>query len=142
MIRFRLKVLRDPALYRRCDAAVVYVLKRDYKAVAAHLATVHREVAPTLKHAVPALTKWLAPGLGLAEDVGHAESFGEHRCRLLAHALIRADELGRTSLEQRLQTVVECFAQENISLDAPFLSPGSTDEYHLFSPTSGAERLT
>jgi hypothetical protein len=131
LLPFRLKVLRDPTLYRRCDAAVVYVLKRDYNAVSELLASVYREVAPTLKKATPAFTKPLAPGLGLAENVGDGESFGEHRCRLFAHALIYAYELGQTSLEVRLQTVVDCFAEENISLDAPFLSPDSTDEYHF-----------
>lgn len=134
LLPFRLKVLRDPALYTRCDAAVVYVLKRDYNAVSELLASVYREVAPTLKQAVPAFTKPLAPGLGFAEDVGYWESFGEHRCRLFADALIHAYELGRTSLDERLQTVVDYFAVENISLNAPFLGPGSTDEYHFCVP--------
>ena len=133
-LAFRLKVLRDPALYRRCDAAVVYVLKQDYEAVAERLAGVYQEVAPALKPATPALTWRLAPGLGLAEDAGYGESFGENRSRLLAEALVRAWELGRTSLEARLQSVVDCFAEEKLRLEAPYLGPGSRDEYPFGAP--------
>ena len=39
---------------------------------------------------VPAFTKHLAPGLGFAEDPGTIrDSFGTHRCRLLAEGTLR-----------------------------------------------------
>ncbi len=133
-IPFRLKVCRDPVLYKRCDAAVVYIPKPVYSAVAEIFAMMYPEIAPFLKQAVPALTKLLAPGLGLAEDVGFGESFGENRCRILAEGLVRAHELHQSSYKERMQTVVKTFAEGKISLDAPFLGAGSCDDYS-FSQT-------
>jgi hypothetical protein len=80
---FRLKVSNDIGLFGRCDAGVIYVRKRDYAAVGDALLTIYQEIARHLKPKIPAFTKQLAPGVGLAEDPGLVESFGEHRCPLL-----------------------------------------------------------
>ena len=129
---FKLKVLRDPALFTRCDAAVVYVLKSDYHAAAEILSRVYAEVGTHLKPGSPIFTKPLAWGVGVAEDPGSGESFGQHRCRLVADAVIRAYEQGKKSLDERLQVLADRFAEENINLSEPFLNPGSRDDYPFF----------
>jgi hypothetical protein len=131
-LAFRLKVLRDPALYTRCDAGVVYALAEEYSVVSEVLADVHGEIASGLRPSVPAFVKQLAPGLGFAEDPGGWQSFGEHRCRLLADALVSAFEADAHTVPDRVATVVDRFAQEGIDLDAPFLNSGSTDRYATF----------
>jgi hypothetical protein len=131
---FRLKVLRDPSLYTRCDAGVVYTLKRDFRCVSKIMAEVYGEVSDTLRPSVPAFTKYLAPGLGLAEDPGGGQSFGEHRCQLLADALISAYESGVLSTRKRMHVVFKHFEQIGLSLDAPFLNPGSQDQYDFEFP--------
>jgi hypothetical protein len=130
-IPFRLKVLADPELYTRCDAAVLYVPKRLYPAVAEMITTLHRELRPALLPGTPAFTKQLAPGLGLAEDPGDGDSFGMHRCRLLAEGIIRAREPGQRSKDERLAAVIACFSAAGIDCDRPYLSPGSADTYPL-----------
>ena len=72
-------------------------------------------------------------GSGLAEDPGLRESFGQNRCRLVADAVIRAYEQGKKSLDERLQVVADRFAEANINLTEPFLSPGSKDDYPFSS---------
>ena len=128
---FRLKVLKEQAHYTRCDAGVLYIRKRDYEAVAALLPDVYRAIDGRLRPGVPAFTKLLAPGVGLAEDPGQGDSFGQHRCRLLADSMIVAYEQGQKSRNERMQTVAERFAQDGILLDEPFLNAGSIDEYQL-----------
>jgi hypothetical protein len=128
-LSFRLKVLRDPTLYRRCDAGVIYALSSDYPVVSEILAAVHAEVAGGLRDTIPAFVKPLAPGLGLAEDPGALQSFGEHRCHLLADALISAYEASARPGPERTQAVINRFTEEGIDLDSPFLNPGSTDTY-------------
>jgi hypothetical protein len=131
-LSFRLKVISDPAAYRRCDAGVLYALAPQYERVARIVADVYREVEPWLGGSIPALTKPLAPGLGLAEDPGAGgESFGMSRCRLLAEGIVTAAELRAGSLAQTLEVVAGHFAQAGISLEQPYLSPGSVDRYHL-----------
>ena len=126
---FRLKVLRDPSLYTRCDAGVVYARKCDYRSVSQLLVEVYAEIAESLEPGIPAFAKPLLPGLGLAEDPGDGQSFGEHRCRLLADALISAHEAGLRSVAQRMRVVAERFERDGLRLDASYLNPGSQDEY-------------
>jgi hypothetical protein len=131
-LAFRVKVVSDPGLYSRCDAGVLYTLREQYGAVAAVVAKVYGKVASGLKPATPALTKPLAPGLGLAEDPGdQSVSFGMSRCRLLAEAIVTAAERGWQEPAQRLAAVEERLAADGLLLDAPYLNAGSADTYEL-----------
>lgn len=132
-VPFRLKVANEPAAYTRHDAGVLYVPSRDYRTVAPVVAAVYREVALDLGAAVPALTKRLAPGLGLAEDPGDGKSFGTHRCALIAEGIADAHEQAATSAEARFEHVARRFEAAGISLDAPFLNPGSSDDYECLA---------
>lgn len=129
---FRLKVLRDPSLFTRCDAAVVYISKGTFRAVASLLCNTYAEVSAHMKPGVPVFTKPLSGGVGVAEDPVARESFGRNRCRLVAEALIRAYELDRNSVDDRLKIVSDRLAEDNISLAEPFLNSGSTDNYIPF----------
>ena len=126
---FRLKVLNDRSLFSRCDGGVIYVLGSNYPAVADALSAIYETVGHHLKSRTPAFTKQLAPGVGLAEDPGQGESFGQHRCQLLADAVIRAYEEGKKSDRERIKGVSDSFEAQGISITRPFLNPGSKEEY-------------
>ncbi len=128
---FRLKALNDPSAYVRCDAVVVYVYRRDYLAASACMAQAYAAVAPYLKSGTPAFTKLLARGLGLAEDPGPGESFGENRCRILAEAFIHAYEQGARTVDERLEIVSSCYSAAGVSLTQPYLNPDSCDDYEF-----------
>jgi hypothetical protein len=128
-VPFKFKVLRDPDLYKRCDAAVLYVRKTDIDSVTSIVVEIYPQIKPYLKRGIPAFTKLMASGLGLAEDPGDGESFGMHRCQLLAEGVICAYEQGQKSIPDRLRMVEECFIKAGISLDAPYLNPDSSDIY-------------
>jgi len=139
---FKLKVLNDPAQYTRCDAGVLYINKSDYSIVAEIVRGIYSEVVRGLKPGTPVFTKPLALGLGLAEDPAQGEgSFGLHRCRLLAEGMIRAYEQGKKSIDERLQAVIDRFAEEAISLEKPFLNPGSCDNYEFSSLVQGRSQI-
>jgi hypothetical protein len=129
---FRLKVLNDPDAFTRCDAAVLYLRRRDYIACAEALRRIYHATASTLRPSVPAFTKPLVPGVGLAEGPAGGESFGLHRCLLVAEGMLRAHEAGRTALEERLDIVASCLATAGVRPDAPFLDPGAIDTYEPF----------
>lgn len=128
-VPFKLKVLNDPERYDRCDAAVLYIRRGRYSQVAALLEGIYTQLRSDLHEATPAFTRRLAPGLGLAEDPGGGDSFGLHRCGLVAEGLIRAYEGGAHSRDARLRSVTDYFVESGISLDAPYLRPGSANEY-------------
>jgi class II lanthipeptide synthase len=130
---FRLKVLLDPAGYSRCDAGVLYTPLRLQGEVAGLLPEILAGVSGHLQPGAPALTKPLAAGLAVAEDPPGAESFGTHRCGILAGAAIEAFERGVASTPERLAMVERAFAQEGVDFDRPYLNAGSADEYELVS---------
>jgi class II lanthipeptide synthase len=129
-IPFRLKIVDDPARFTRCDAAVLYTAANEYPQLAPLLAAAQAEVAPYLEQQVPAFTKPLAPGLGIAEEPAHAVSFGDHRCRILGEGLVRAFEQ-RQRGAARVGVVRRFLAESGVSLERPFLNGGSDDVYEL-----------
>jgi class II lanthipeptide synthase len=128
---FRLKVLGDPSGYSRCDAGVLYTPRRRQAEVATLLPALLAEVAEHLKPGAPALTKQLAAGLAVAEDPGGGDSFGTHRCGLIASAAVQAFELGIETTAERLDLVEQHFDAAGIRFENPYLNAGSADEYEL-----------
>lgn len=128
-IHFRLKVLNDPAIYARCDAGVLYFYKADHCAVSEAVAALYSSIAPFLNADVPVFTRRIAPGLGLAEDPGTQESFGQHRCRILSEGIIRAHAEKAKFLNDRMRIVESQFASEGTRLSEPHLNPCSEDHY-------------
>jgi hypothetical protein len=102
---FRLKAVDHPARFKRCDAVVLYASKADFSRIREVLKRVYPTVASRLQDGVPAFTKPIAPGLGLAEDPPSRGSFGLHRCRILAEGILEADERRQRRLSPRLETV-------------------------------------
>jgi hypothetical protein len=128
---FRLKLVNDPSRYARCDAAVLYTARDDLRRLGTILESIHGDLAAYVEDDVPAFTKPLADGLAVAEGPPNGASFGEHRCGLLADGIVRAFEAKRRALDERLAAVRERFAREGISLERPFLNPGSEDVFRF-----------
>jgi hypothetical protein len=130
-IAFRLKVLDDPERFARCDAAVLYIGAPDFETLRPLLCDLSSQRGVRLRKRTPAFTKALRPGIGLAEEPASGESFGTHRCRLLADGVVEAHERGARRSHERLAVVAAHFASRGIDLDAPYLEPGSDNEYAL-----------
>jgi hypothetical protein len=128
-VPFNVKVLNDPSAYQRNDAGVLYITRRDLIRASHLLTRVYQDVRHTLQPGVPALTKQLSGGLGLAEDPRNGESFGTHRCRLLAEALVEAAEQQIADPDDLLGAVENRFRRAGIDLARPYLNPDSTDDY-------------
>ena len=123
---FALELRDNPARYGRGDAAVLLLARSDVPAALKLLRPLLRALGPHLAEPAPAFTKPLARGLALAEQPAGATRFGEHRCRLVAEAIVAA---GAATAAERLAAVRERFAAAGLDLDAPYLQPGSTDAY-------------
>jgi hypothetical protein len=130
-VPFRFKTGLESYSYGRLDAAVLYVHQRFYQIAARLVAPVYQQVRAVLMSGSPMFTKPLAPGLGLAEDPGTGESFGMQRCRLLADAVLGAEEPSLDAVIRRLE-----FA--GVRADCPYLSPGSADQYDFSLDVGGA----
>lgn len=125
---FRLKVADHPGAFERCDSGVLYVARRDRRALFAQLPRISRALAPYLEPATPVFTRAIAPGIAVAEDPLTGESFGENRCRVLAEALIRSAGPARET-DRRFEDVRSLFSRRGIPFHRVHLNPGSADAY-------------
>jgi hypothetical protein len=121
---FRFKCLNEASYFPRRDAAVLYIDRRYYPITAMLLERVHREVRPWLNESTPLFAKSLAHGLALAEDPG--DSFGKHRCAILAGAMAASQQ---KAVGERLAEVRRHFEERGLSLDSPWLNANSQGQY-------------
>lgn len=116
--RFEAKVGNEPSHYGRRDTALVYVAPRDYRRVADWVLAFRARHPRAFRRASPPMTWPLAPGVSAAESpVGVDESFGAHRCRLLAEAVVAARRTGAPWPH----AVAARFAAEGLDWQRPWL---------------------
>lgn len=130
-VPFRLKVADHPFRLDRCDAAVLYLPGAGLEAVRDTLLDVAAGLTAHLRPWIPAFTLQLAPGVGLAEHDGRAESFGTRRCRLLAEGIVRAYLDGLTGVATRIAAVADRFAEDGVRIDAPYRDPSCSGRHVL-----------
>ncbi len=133
-IPFSFQVLYNPSAYGRYDSGVLYFERNDYPEIRKVLQTVYTKHASHFHPEIPLFTKFLAPGLGLAEEPNQKfaaqESFGMNRCQIVANALLEAWKKGKIALDERMKVIDQHFAQYSIDVHHPYLNPGSEDIYH------------
>jgi hypothetical protein len=135
----RLKVGNHPARFDRCDVAVLYVEREALVRERDCVAELHAALAGHLGPAVPALTRVLAPGVGLGDDPGAGRSFGQDRCRLIAEGIVIAYERGAHEPRERVAAVEERFAAAGLDPAAPHLRAGAEGDYDIDIPLARAE---
>lgn len=133
-IPYQLKILCHPRwLAERTDGAVLYLASHLWSASAPVVAGVAESLSGDLGPDVPLFVEPLAPGVGLAEDPGAAfgtgESFGLHRCRLVATALFEAHGRRAGGVAERMDWIRRHFRRHGLALERAHLNPGSACSY-------------
>jgi hypothetical protein len=130
-VPFRFKVATARSQFDRTDVAVLYFAKRFFSITADLSLDVHRGVREFLGEDVPFFTKKVAAGVGIAEDPGNGESFGQSRCRLAAESVWNCYLRGDQSPRSRLQEFRRLLSANGVDPDHPHLNAGSVDWYEL-----------
>ncbi len=128
-VPFRLKCATLRGEYERTDVAVLYVAKRMFPAFADVLQDVYPELRPHLGEEVPLFAHRFAAGVGIAEDPGNGESFGQHRCRVLAEACWSCFLRGAQDAGSRLAELRQRLDDEGVDPDRLYLNAESLDVY-------------
>ncbi|QIR41862.1 hypothetical protein HCG51_34870 (plasmid) [Tolypothrix sp. PCC 7910] len=132
-IPFKFKALYNPSDYDRFDSAVLYSDNQDYQTIRQVLQEIYLKNQSHFQPEIPLFTKFLAPGLALAEEPDHKfaskESFGTHRCQIVANGLLAARENGDESVESRMTAILENFSRLGIDVNHPYLNANSEDIY-------------
>ncbi|MEH2398128.1 T3SS effector HopA1 family protein [Nostoc sp.] len=132
-IPFTFKVLYNPGDYKRHDSGVLYFEKSNYEAVRRVLESVYAETKAQFHTDIPLFTKFLAPGLGLAEEpdrkFAEQESFGMNRCQIITNGLLEAWHSLDNSPEERMTSILKQFSLLGVELQRPYLNANSLDIY-------------
>ena len=122
-IPFQAKVPVHPQGYARTDAAVLYLGDDDVDFASDAIAAAYDALLPYLHDEVPMFTLRLARGLAFAESPNTGDSFGMHRCDLIAEGLVRAFERGAADDEARLAAVRERLVEYGFDLERLAFNP-------------------
>lgn len=132
-IPFTFQVLYNPCAYGRYDSGVLYFQHQDYPAIHQVLQVIYKEHQAYFQSEIPLFTKFLAPGLSLAEEPNQKfaaqETFGMNRCQIVANALLEAWQKGKNAVEERMKTINKHFQCHSLDLQRPYLNPTSEDIY-------------
>lgn len=132
-ISFKAKVLSEQALYRRCDAAVLYIDKSQLLGNLYCMRELHLNVINNLRDSVPAFTKLLTPGVSFAEDPANGTSFGDHISQILAKALINTGALSKRPRKSTLEHIARHLDSCDIDIERPYLKTGTTVTHYELS---------
>ena len=118
--------------YDRVDTAVLYFPASGFNALIHRLKHIYGAVDQHLHPEVPKLTLKLADGLGIAEDPpDEDQSFGLHRCRLVAQGI--ADAFGANTREpdEVLGAIQRRFLVAGIPPQRPHMNGFDGSDYYL-----------
>lgn len=130
-VPFRLKFATARGQFARTDVAVVYLTKRFFRITAELMLDVHPEIEDALGDEVPLFSKRVAKGLGVAEDPGTGESFGQSRCRRLAESVWNCQQRGEQTTDARMEEFHRLLRESGIDPKHTHLNAGSLDWYEL-----------
>ena len=128
-VPFHFKTLRKQKQYGRADAAVIYLARRYFsfawQLLDEELGQLHSIFHPD----VPLFTKYIMPGVAIAEEPGNGESFGMHRCRLVSEAIVPILPLRELPQSEVIGRIKTRFENEGLNLARPYLKAGSIDNF-------------
>ncbi|MEM9922549.1 MAG: T3SS effector HopA1 family protein [Cyanobacteria bacterium P01_D01_bin.50] len=132
-ISFNFQVPHHPSGCDRYDSGILNFERQDYPRIQELLKDIYTEHQSYFQPEIPLFTKFLAPGLSLAEQPTqktlNKQSFGVNRCQIMANALFEAWEKGIDSSEEKVNMIRQHFAWKSIDLEFPYLNPYSEDIY-------------
>ena len=123
-IPFQAKLPVAPLGYGRSDTGVLYLDDADVAASGEAIVAAYAALGAFVRAEVPAFTLPLAPGLAFAESPQNGDSFGMHRCTLIAEGLVRAHARGAIG-EERHAAVREPLTEYGLDVARLAFNPQS-----------------
>jgi HopA1 effector protein family len=122
---FRAELRGHPASPTRIGSVVVTVARADASALA-RIALRLRQHSPfVFGTTVPAFTRPLAPGIGLADEPREGQDVGRHRFRVVAAALVAAGP--KAGPDERRDAVLRALTDAFLDPAALHLNPGNSE---------------
>jgi hypothetical protein len=126
-VPFQIKLLNNPQAYERRDPFILYLHKHSWLRYEKMFRALHEQFAPRLRDDGPCFARELGRGWRIADEPvtgGRAMSFGQHRCLLIAEALLQAGKSGNDA-EARYRAIVTRYRAEGLDVARPYANDGS-----------------
>jgi len=130
-IPFQAKVPVVPQGYARTDGGVLYLGDEDVAAAGDAVSAAYRALRGAMRPQVPLFTREIAPGLAFAESPPTRDSFGMHRCDLIAEGLVWGAQRDAADVDERLTVLRERLTKYGFDVDALERNPTSRYPYPL-----------
>lgn len=128
---FHFKCLKNPNLYNRPDAGVLYLNKYDLSVSWPIIKPIFNTLENKLKIEVPLFTLKLYDGIGFAENPPNPnESFGMSRCRLIAEGIWQAHE-NKLPKSEWINSIITYIESQGYDLEKFYLNPNSRFPYNF-----------
>jgi HopA1 effector protein family len=128
---FKFRVPLDETDCDRPDSISLTFSKAHYSKIQPLLSAIYQAQQSRYRPEIPLFTKFIAPGLALAEQPRQTftpqESFGLNRYQIVAEGLLTAWRQQNDSASERMSAIRQSFSSRGIDLDCPYLNPGSKD---------------
>ncbi len=130
-IPFQAKLPVLPSAFARVDTGVLYLSDDDVEVALDAIAATYAALGDAMRPDVPLFTLELAPGLSFAESPPTGDSFGMHRCDLIAEGLARAHAHGVTEPAARLAVVKDRLTRYGLDVERLAFNQHSHYPYRL-----------
>jgi hypothetical protein len=124
-LAFDARLAGDPAVCRRADPAVVTVARGDLPVLARVALRLRQRLPFAFGGRVPAFTRPVAPGIGLADEPRAGGGFGRERCGVIAAGLAAAGP--GAGPDERRTAVLRSLIDACLDPAALHLDPGNPD---------------
>jgi HopA1 effector protein family len=130
-VPFQAKVPVVPSGYGRVDTGVLYLGDEDVAVAIDFVAAAYAALGGAVRPDLPLFALPLAPGLAFAESPPNGDSFGMHRCDLIAEGLVRAFERGASTVDERLAVVRERLTEYGLDVERLAFNPMTRYPYRF-----------
>lgn len=128
LIPFDFKICKNVRDYYRSDISVLYFERTSVDKIAGVIKN-DLSVLVTkgwFRKKRPAMTMSINEGIGIADSPANGDSFGQHRCKLIAAGILESvKDPGR----ERTDSIVESFKESGIDPASPYLNDFRDDVY-------------
>ena len=128
-IPFHFQVRYQPEDYIYADTAMISFAKNEYSRLQKIVKSLYQDYQDYFRSETPLFTKCLAPGLSVGERPTIDVSLVQHRCRIIADALVIAWQHSQNTTTEKLEQIKNCFRLANLDLQHPYLNANSKDIY-------------
>jgi hypothetical protein len=127
LIPFDFKICKNFRDYYRSDVSVLYTERTSLDKIARVIDSdlIHMVKKGWFRKKRPAMTFAVSEGIGIADSPEDGDSFGQHRCKLIASGILGS--IKDSGKRERTRSIMETFRESGLDPARPYLNNSEDD---------------